>query len=51
MKNTLRTSENKAAEVRVVAEFRLDEADQQLSLAMWIQRDADRDVLQSMQTI
>lgn len=51
MKNTLRASENQAAEVRLVATSRLEEADQLLSLAMKIRGDVDRDVLQCMQTI
>lgn len=47
MRETLRTSENQLTQVS----SQLEESERRLSSAMQIRRDADRDVLQSIQTI
>lgn len=51
MNGTLRSSQNEAEVVRVLADYHCEEADQQLSLSRRLRRDADRDVFQALKAV
>lgn len=51
MKETLRTSENRLEQVRVLAEAHVEEAEEQLAQAKLIRRGANRDLLQALTVV